>query len=717
MKIWRLEILLGILLLFGICSSVFSEVSSNVKFSATDNKAIDTITSTELGIYFASIGTDSYGDFANFSNGEAYSIMEFSDKSLLLNTFESQSFCIEATIRIDNLTAPSHVGILSAGSTDGLFVYFQKMNNDYQEAINSGSFYITGTNFDNKWEASYLYDVHKPHQYKWCNDKASSRIMYFQDGIVIKDVSNNGYFPSNEHIRSYSTFLGIYYHKSDEPGNYFMYSFSVQDFDQSTCKNLDFCNFNGICIDGVCNCTTGFFGEDCSLSKCNGMLSNDPDVCSSFGDCVNETCICNDGYYGSQCELWNCNNTPKNYLTSCTIFGLCISPDRCSFVVLYFIIIAGTLVCFSLIILILFFSVTIIATRKKKITSSKFKNEELKDYISEEESGAYSFSTESPKESFGKESKSFNSSELSLNTSFQNHSFDESSFSEQLENLEEKYKKLRIEKDCLSIQNNLLLGVGGFSIVKKGEIKVGISSIKVAIKIIQQNEEKNLHEICKEVEIMHKLQHKHIIKCFGFYVEERDIGIVTEYHANGDLSKWLQSRDLNQFNRFKILLKVARGMKYLHDQNYLHRDLKTSNILINNALEPVIIDFGCSSSLNSASQSFVGSLVSIAPEIISGERNHSKESDVYSFSMVCYEVLTKEVPFSTYKSKENSQFSLMKKISRQNLRPPVESLIKEKIPEFIINLIIQCWSKNVEDRFGFEKIILLLKKAIRMYKK
>ena len=149
-------------------------------------------------------------------------------------------------------------------------------------------------------------------------------------------------------------------------------------------------------------------------------------------------------------------------------------------------------------------------------------------------------------------------------------------------------------------------------------------------------------------------------------------------------------------------------MKYLHEQNIVHRDLKTQNTLMDDQLFPKIADFGLSKmtkisenspSLNAQSiADLKGTPLYMAPEILLGNV-YSKEGDVYAFAIILFELVTGKIPF-----KGLDLYQLIKRIP-DGERP----LIDGDVDDHYRNLIESCWSQNPEKRPTFGEIVDELK--------
>ena len=163
--------------------------------------------------------------------------------------------------------------------------------------------------------------------------------------------------------------------------------------------------------------------------------------------------------------------------------------------------------------------------------------------------------------------------------------------------------------------------------------------------------------ISREISIMQKLQHPTIIKFIGYSLKDfngnRNVTIFMSLATNGSLAdaiskaqRSLASDKYDDTAKQIILVGVARGMMFLHQNQVIHRDLKPGNILLDENFHPHITDFGLSKFLG---QDFnhtlkCGTPVYMAPEVLSDEQYDFK-ADVYSFGILMYEVVTDSIPY------------------------------------------------------------------------
>ncbi|OVA13533.1 Protein kinase domain [Macleaya cordata] len=211
-------------------------------------------------------------------------------------------------------------------------------------------------------------------------------------------------------------------------------------------------------------------------------------------------------------------------------------------------------------------------------------------------------------------------------------------------------RDLELATDHFSKEN--VLGEGGYGVVYRGHL---INGTPVGVKKLLNNLGQAEKEFRVEVEAIGHVRHKNLVRLLGYCIEGTHRMLVYEYVNNGNLEQWLhgamrQHGYLTWEARMKVLLGTAKALAYLHEAiepKVVHRDIKSSNILIDDDFNAKVSDFGLAKLLGAGKSHIttrvMGTFGYVAPEYANTGLLNEK-SDVYSFGVVLLEAITGRDP-------------------------------------------------------------------------
>ncbi|KAG4385627.1 hypothetical protein AAZX31_12G128100 [Glycine max] len=204
-------------------------------------------------------------------------------------------------------------------------------------------------------------------------------------------------------------------------------------------------------------------------------------------------------------------------------------------------------------------------------------------------------------------------------------------------------------KDLQKATHNFttVIGQGAFGPVYKAQMSTGET---VAVKVLAMNSKQGEKEFHTEVMLLGRLHHRNLVNLVGYCAEKGQRMLVYVYMSNGSLASHLYS-DVNEALcwdlRVHIALDVARGLEYLHNgavPPVIHRDIKSSNILLDQSMLARVADFGLSrEEMANKHAAIRGTFGYLDPEYISSG-TFTKKSDVYSFGVLLFEIMAGRNP-------------------------------------------------------------------------
>ncbi|KAG7095844.1 hypothetical protein E1B28_006539 [Marasmius oreades] len=255
---------------------------------------------------------------------------------------------------------------------------------------------------------------------------------------------------------------------------------------------------------------------------------------------------------------------------------------------------------------------------------------------------------------------------------------------------------------CLTIRDveklgNYPVGGGAFGDVWKGRIGEQLVCLKVARAFEASDVKQIIKDYMQEAILWRQLNHPNLLPFMGIYysdTERKQLCLVSPWMERGNLVQFLKNTAPNLVDHDLLAYDVACGLTYLHEKNIVHGDLKGVNILITPDLRACIGDFGLSrvsatQILLSETSRSKGTTRWLAPEILRPGPDcfPSKQSDVYAYACVCYEIFTERIPF--YELAEAAIVFVVLMDKQHPSRP--ESCEKLRGPMW--DMMVTCWNE------------------------
>ncbi|KDO17892.1 TKL protein kinase [Saprolegnia parasitica CBS 223.65] len=258
---------------------------------------------------------------------------------------------------------------------------------------------------------------------------------------------------------------------------------------------------------------------------------------------------------------------------------------------------------------------------------------------------------------------------------------------------QERLQPYRIPFEHLSLQR--VIGKGGFGEV----ILADYFGTHVVLKRMHRHKisDAAISEFAAEILLMCDLRHPNVVQFIGAsWNTYSNIGFVLEYVGHGDLYLVIHDKRIakswsDPFHR--IAVDAARGICYLHSKSLLHRDLKSTNVLISATYSAKICDLGMTKSISElqTTEKQVGTPLWTAPEVVLGG-HFSPKSDVFAFGIILCELLTRRTPY--HEKRGSSPYNIMLAVANDGLRPTLPTWL----PGPLRHLVDSCLAAKPEDR-------------------
>ncbi|XP_058194666.1 cysteine-rich receptor-like protein kinase 10 isoform X2 [Rhododendron vialii] len=293
-----------------------------------------------------------------------------------------------------------------------------------------------------------------------------------------------------------------------------------------------------------------------------------------------------------------------------------------------------------------------------------------------------------------------------------------------VESLQYSFHTISIATDNFCDDNKI--GRGGFGAVYKGRLQNGQ---EIAVKRLSMDSGQGEVEFKNEARLVAKLNHRNLVKLFGFCLEGKERLLIYEFVTNSSLDQSIfdpiKRTQLDWDRRYKIVGGIARGLLYLHEDSRLriiHRDLKASNVLLDAEMNPKISDFGMArlfvlDETEGNTNRIVGTYGYMAPEYAM-HGQFSVKSDVFSFGVLVLEIVTGQKN-SCFQNGENVEDLLSYAWKcwieghGANLIDPTLSTNSSSICEIMrcIHIGLLCVQENIADRPTMASVVMMVKSS------
>lgn len=279
-----------------------------------------------------------------------------------------------------------------------------------------------------------------------------------------------------------------------------------------------------------------------------------------------------------------------------------------------------------------------------------------------------------------------------------------------------------------NFSSDLIVGDGSFGLVYRAKLSDGLV---VAVKKLDRDALQGLREFTAEMETLGSLRHPNVVRILGYCISGPDRVLIYEFLEKGSLDDWLHEKTVNASyalpwaTRLSIAYDVAKGLAYLHGlpKPIIHRDIKSSNVLLDSDFAAQIADFGLARSID-ASRSHVSTQVAgtmgyMPPEYWEGNTAATVKTDVYSFGVLMLEMATQKRPNWTVvvdgKEVGLAQWAVMLEGKNRYNEMVESSFVGEKGVDEYFGIASLCIKESSKERPTMSQVVKLLEEVLVMF--
>ena len=262
-------------------------------------------------------------------------------------------------------------------------------------------------------------------------------------------------------------------------------------------------------------------------------------------------------------------------------------------------------------------------------------------------------------------------------------------------------KDYLVKEEDIIIEEKIFERKNGLGIINKGKYK----NENVIIRIIQFDRlsRYNIEDIIGDFEQLTRLHHENISNIIGYYIsKDNRVILISKEFKNGSLYDYIHVKEkkLTKEEKMKIAKGIINGIDYLHKNNIIHCHLNSRNILLDEGLKPIIVDFGFRNLYELANlfNKYINKNGYSSPEILAASgkffkipeniNDNLKKIDIYSYGMILWEIITNTVPFDVKLA------DIKKYVLEEKVRPEVPVNINKTLSSIIRN----CWDSELSKR-------------------